>query len=218
MSKQPGNTFAFGDKVRHLRRPEWGMGSITKVEQVTVEGVVAQRLTIRFENGGLKTISTAHAELEAVNGHAPDLAEAAAARHGHEVQPLDIWKNSAESTWLEPVARRKIEEQMTALPLDARDPFNSLARRMRLTVDLYRFDRTGARLIDWGVAQTGLKDPLTRFSRHDLERLFDLWALERDAHLARLMGEARMQPAVLQQAMAEAPPAARATMKRLNAR
>jgi hypothetical protein len=107
---------------------------------------------------------------------------------------------------------------MTALPLDARDPFNSLGRRMKLTIDLYRFDRTGASLIEWGVAQTGLKDPLTHFTRHDLERLFDRWAMERDAHLGRLLVEARMQPALVQQALAAAPPSAREAMKRLNAR
>lgn len=52
-----------GDSVRHPERPEWGVGSITKVEATSHEGKPCQRLTVRFELGGLKTLSTAFAKL-----------------------------------------------------------------------------------------------------------------------------------------------------------
>jgi Protein of unknown function (DUF3553) len=219
MSKPSHPMFQFGDSVRHIRRPEWGTGSVTKTELVSVNGHQVQRLTIRFANAGLKTLSTAHAELEPVVAEDHGIAEVPqGVRHTHDAPAMDIWKNASEPGWLEPLARRKIEEQMTALPMEVRDLFNNLEKRLRLMLELYRFDRTGGKLLDWAVAQSGLKDPLSRFTRHDLERLFDRWAFDRDTLLSRLLVEARTQPALLKRLQGEALPAARHAVSRINAR
>ncbi len=55
--------FKFGDRVVHLKRPEWGHGTITKVESVQHEGEAAQRLHVRFSGVGLKVMNTAFAPL-----------------------------------------------------------------------------------------------------------------------------------------------------------
>ena len=64
-------TFSKGDRVLHTERPEWGIGAIVKAERLTVNDQPAQRLTVRFPNAGLKTLSTSHATLQLVTDSAP---------------------------------------------------------------------------------------------------------------------------------------------------
>jgi hypothetical protein len=113
------------------------------------------------------------------------------------------------------VADRKVKESMITLPQDVRDPFNSLAKRLEMTMGLFRFDRSGRGLMDWAVAQTGLNDPLSRFTRHELEQFFDRWVFERDQHLAKLLQEARTEMATVAEAVKKAPPAAQHAVRRL---
>lgn len=177
--------FGFGDRVRHTKRPEWGIGSVVRVEDLPVDGrASAQRLQIRFPHAGVKALLTSHAELERVDqevGVAVDEAEPPA---------LHAWDKIRESEWLAPIAEKKIGEAMISLPSQATDPFIDIRKRVDFVLDLFRFDRNGASLVHWAVAQTGLDDPLTRFNRHELEQFFDRWAFERDAQLGRLVEEA----------------------------
>lgn len=200
--------FEFGDRVRHTKRPEWGIGSIVKTEHLSVNGQDAQRVAVRFPNAGLKTISTAHAELEimtdAIVG-APDVDE----------HPLAGWDKMSESDWLGEVAQRKIREAMVGLSEAVRDPFNSLQHRLGACLDLFRFERTGASLLDWAVAQSGLDDPLSRFTRHELEVFFDQWAGNRTEHLQLLLGQARGDRQLVEKLVAAANPAARESVRRL---
>lgn len=201
--------FAFGDRVRHRKRPEWGIGSIVKAEDRPLNGQPGQRVSVRFPGVGVKTLSVAHAELERVTESAEQAPEA------EEPHPVHVWDRIGKDEWLAPVAQRKIEEAMTRLPAAASDPFRSLAGRIEFMLGLYRFDRTGRAMIDWAVAQTGLDDPLTRFNRHELEQYFDRWALERDAQLARIVQEATEAGESVEGLFADAPPAARKAVRRL---
>ncbi len=203
--------FEYGDRVRHTRRPEWGIGSIIKVEHLSVEGQEAQRVAVRFPNAGLKTISTAHAELEVV------MSEATAGTPDADDHPLAGWDKMSESDWLGEVAQRKVHEAMVTLNQAIRDPFNSLQQRLRSCLDLFRFDRTGRGLLDWAVAQSGLEDPLSRFTRHELEVLFDQWAGNRMEHLQLLLEQARGDRRLVEDLVAAASPAARESVRRLTA-
>ena len=202
--------FETGDRVRHRRRPEWGIGSVVKAEGLSVNGQRAQRVSVRFPNAGMKTISTAHAELEVVG----DRNGLNGSDGGH---PLAGWEKMDQSEWLAPLARKKVEEALAGLPAEARDPFNSIRKRLEMSLDLYRFERTGRSLIDWAVAQTGIDDPLSRFSRQELEQHFDRYAAERDDHVARLLQEARAEPRLLEDVVPRSPPAAQAAVRRLTA-
>src|SRR5689334_4605995 len=53
-----------GDRLVHAGRPEWGIGEVRAAEATTQDGVRCQRLTIRFDRAGVKTISTAFADLK----------------------------------------------------------------------------------------------------------------------------------------------------------
>ena len=69
--------------------------------------------------------------------------------------------------------------------------------------------------MDWAVAQTGLDDPLSRFTRHELEQHFDRWAYEREQHLSKLLQEARLEPATVNNALKNALPSAQSAVRKL---
>ncbi|QYU67803.1 hypothetical protein J4558_23455 [Leptolyngbya sp. 15MV] len=134
-----------------------------------------------------------------------------------------ILRRSAESAVdtpeLEPAPDLSVlEGRLTALPESATDPFASRRSRLKATLGLYRFSGVGASLLDWAASQTQLKDPLSCFSRHDLERLFDRFRIALDAHTRKLVHEARRQePAVLAEVLAQASLAAQQAVRRVDA-
>jgi len=203
--------FSFGDRVRHSTRPEWGIGSVVRVEELPMNGTTTQRLQVRFPGVGVKTLAAGHAPLErvTVESEPVDTAESES--------KVRLWDKVGETDWLAGVTQKKIEQTMISLPPEASDPFRDIGHRLRFTVRLFRFDRTGRGLVDWAVAQTGLDDPLSRFTRHELEQFFDRWAFERDAHLARLVREAADARVSIDDIVKDAPPAARPLLRRHSA-
>ena len=201
-------SFAFGDQVRHPTRPEWGVGSVSKVETLTIDGRPAQRLSVRFPGQGVKVLNTGYVQLSRVGGGDAAGGTPIGDLRLDEPPAAEVIRSLDGDDWLAEVNRRRIEEAMRVLPESARDPFASGRRRIEATLSLYRFDRTGHGLVDWAIAQTGLDYPLTRFNRHELERFFDRWAAERDAHLARLVAESNLPASELDPLLANAPAAA----------
>lgn len=206
------NTFSFGDELRHPTRPEWGVGSVTKVENVTVDGRPAQRVSIRFPGQGVKTLNTAYVELERAGGDT--VTDSLEAPLHDDAPAAGLFRAFGEDDWLADVNSRRIEEAMRALPESATDPFSSIRRRLERTLELFRFDASGHGLIDWAIAQTGLDDPLTRFNRHELEQFFVRWAGERDAHLSRLFHESDLAPSERESLLSAAPRSARDAARR----
>lgn len=173
--------FAFGDRLRHRDKPEWGVGTVTRAEACVVDGASTWRIGVRFPNAGLKTLITSAASLERVEDDEPVGAPGATAMAEAE--------RHAGDDLLGPMAEKKLQEAMAVLPERCTDPFKTLEQRVALTLELYRFEPTDRSLVDWSVAQTGLDDPLSRFNRHELEAFFSRWSLERDRHLVRLLKE-----------------------------
>lgn len=200
MPEQQQAKFKIGDRVVHASRPEWGAGHVARVSEEIQDGRPAQRLTIRFERAGVKTISTAFADLRPA-AEAPAVAEAPP-----EQTP--------------PVDRGDPTEVMTSIPEPARDPFAATLDRLAATLSLYRFSREGAPLLDWAASQSGLRDPLTRFSRHDLEILYDRFRRRLDEHLAQLVVEVKREVGTrisneeLQRVIVGAPEPGREALKR----
>jgi len=194
-------TFKFGDSVLSVARPEWGPGTVTRAEPVVHDGRPAQRLNVRFSAVGIKTLHTAVVDLIPAGDRAAS-------------------DSVAEGTgWISGLESSKPADVMIRLAPEASDPFKSLWQRLQFTLDLYRFTREPRALTDWAVAQSGLTDPLTRFSRHELETFFDRWARQRDAHLIELVREAgRTDPRQVEQMLAPAPPEVRQILRRPCAR
>ena len=192
--------FTVTDRVIHALKPEWGVGRVMSVESLMQNGQPAQRVTIRFDRAGLKTLSTHYAEL----------------RRADSAAPID--GSETARTWLEELERQDPREVMSRLPEAATDPFRSLESRIAATLALYRFSGQSASLIDWAAVQSGLSDPLARFNRQELEQFFRSFEIERDAHLRRTFLEARKtDPGMLPRMLESAPPAAKSAMRRLDA-
>ncbi len=194
-----------GMQIRHRQRPEWGVGSVTHVETLTRSGTVDQRIWIRFPNAGLKTLLRSAADLEIMGG-------AAAAEHTFAAR-----HHAADGGWLGAISTKKPEAAMAELPPEATDPFIPLEKRLQYLLGLYRFSANGSSLMDWAVAQSGLDDPLSRFTRTDLEGHFKLFAMDRDAHLPKLLSEARKNGIQIDSILAQASPAAKKMLVRVGA-
>jgi hypothetical protein len=200
-----------GDRVRHEKRPEWGIGTVQRAEFVQVGDKPSQRLVVRFPNAGVKTLSTLGAELSIAEPVAASPGTAAA-----DGATLVDREGGREAGWLGSISKARPEDAMIELPLEATDPFRTLKARLQHTLGLYRFQRDGASLIDWAVARSGLDDPLSRFTRPELEQYFERWAQMRERHLLRLTDEARREPGLLESLLPGAPRAAVAAVSRGN--
>lgn len=208
--------FQTGDRIKHRQRPEWGLGTVTKAEDMAANGKTAQRLSIRFPGIGVKVLNTGFAQLEVVSKEdAREIATTGVVRSRKEIMESN---GNEEPHWLAPVAEQQLEQKLQSIPEEARDRFNSIKTRLRVTFDLYRFDRSGKGLMDWAVAQTGLDDPLSTFTRHELEVKFDRWVAAREDHLKSLLQDGECTDVIVRELLAAAPPKAAEVVRRLSAR
>jgi len=160
-----------GDVVTHPRRPEWGQGVVKTAQAIVHEGSAAQRLSIEFANHGRVVINTAVAPL-APKGNKQTMSSSIAAGKG----------------WLDQLERsNKNSHELWELPEALTDVFSSDLQRLNATLDSYKYTTEPRPLIDWAVVQTGMNDPLTKYTRHDLEQAFARFARNRDLHLKELI-------------------------------
>lgn len=200
----PAREWKLGDRLMHAGRPEWGVGEVRSAETLVQEGVKAQRLTIRFERAGVKTLASAFADLRPAD-EMPSVPT-------YQEEPTN---GSSEGNWLQQAEAGSVNEQMTRVPEAASDPFRTRRARLEATLALYRFTGAGSSLLDWAAMQSGLKDPLARFNRHELERFFERFQTALDTHLKRLVMELRKaEPQVITEVAAAAAPAARQALRR----
>ena len=250
MSKQ----WAVGDRVIHAAKPEWGTGLVNQARPEQHEGKPCQRLSVRFERAGPKTLSTAFATLRPAK-HDPSVPPVAAVatasggrtragvprpasqadprqtaptnrgnapaeEKGGAAPPPGEGKKAAGGTgWLDALENGNPQRKLRQLPEDVNDPFATLEERLRRTAALYRFNANGGSLLDWACVQTGMDDPLTVFSRSELEEAFAGFARQRDDHLIKLAREQhRAKPGTLKVVLQDAPAPAVALLRRVNAK
>ncbi len=202
--------FEKGDRVKHPKRPEWGSGVVRDTAAITHEGKAAQRLTIDFAAKGRVVINAAIAPLEKVGksavpvtaeknhrgsaaqlwaGH-PDGSQHANGTRNGTADKADLSRGrtttggSGDSGWLNEleVAGGK-KHELWELPDPLTDPFSTPEQRLRATLDSYKYSTEPRALIAWAIVQTGLDDPLTKYTRPELEQAFPRFARDRDAHL-----------------------------------
>ncbi|GDY00488.1 hypothetical protein LBMAG48_28910 [Phycisphaerae bacterium] len=196
-------TFAKGESVIHTGKPEWGPGDIVSAEGQLHEGKPCQRLTIRFARAGLKTISTAFADL----------------KPAEDSMSRQIIKASEEST--DPLdktmRRRAAEESLQKVPEDAIDPFRTPIQRLQSMLKIYKWMDSPAGVLEWATTQTGLGDPMSMFNRHELEQQLDKFRIGVDNHLKKLLPVARKADAGgVQKALLTAGPSAKAALRRVD--
>ena len=200
-------TYKKGDRVRHPSRPEWGIGVVSKIEVVTRGSSTDLRVWVRFPSIGEKTLLASAAALEILE----DQIFSSTVHSRPSVMDFVVAQGGG---WLGSISKQTANDLMTTLPGEATDPFAHPKRRLEVTIKLYRFDGTPARLVEWSIAQSGLDDPMSRFNRQELEQLYKKWIFNLDAHLLKLLGEFRREKAVVDQALLNAPPLAVKAVRR----
>lgn len=192
-------TWQRGDRVRHAGRPEWGLGSVQSAEGVVLDGKPCQRVVVAFERVGTRTLSTAFADLRSA-GDLPAVAN----DRPDESDPMAMKLDQAPA-----------EQRLVSIPDDATDPFATGRSRLTATLALYRFSDAGGSLLDWAAMQTGMKDPLARFNRHELEQHFRRFQVNLDVHLKKLVRDLkRQEPGLVQELSRAAGPEARQALRR----
>lgn len=196
--------FQIGDEVAHPKRPEWGEGHVRDIAAIKHEGVDAQRVTVDWSNHKRMTINTAIAPLTLCFRPAKDnkpnpLRQPSSVRldgHSLETKPeeatvgagLDA-ANDADAGWLQQMedADRGPHGELYDLPDPCIDPFATPESRLKATLETFRFSKEPRSLIDWAVMQTKLKDPLTKYTRSQMEQAFPRFERDRNQHLWQIV-------------------------------
>jgi Protein of unknown function (DUF3553) len=165
------NRYQQGDVVTHPKRPEWGQGVVKHSQAIIHQGTAAQRLSVEFTNHGRVVINTAVAQL-APKGKKQTMSSSITSSGG--------WLDQLEQT-------NKNSHELWELPEALTDVFTSDLQRLLATLDTYKFNTEPRPLIDWAVGQTGMDDPLSKYTRHDLEQAFARFARDRDLHLKEMV-------------------------------
>ena len=203
-------------KVQHPGKPEWGVGTVLSAQRGSHEGSPCQRLTVRFSGAGKKTINTAFAKLIRLEDAAPlkQPPLKAAPSAGAPLRPATPAPAPRSN---EPTPdKTTIAERLAHLPDELADPFRPLDTRLTETLASYRYQSGDRTLLAWAVAQTGMTDPLSVLSRHELEEHFTNYQIRLDRHLKTLLEEARRARFDTRPIISASPPRAQHALRRIN--
>ncbi len=195
--------------MRHPKFPEWGSGAVIKVENTANDGEPTTRVTVRFSSKGLKSFVGDQLPLELLASEHQMPGDHSCTR------PAIAVVEDLERSGLTQAVEQKLLEIMHAIPMACRDPFNTAEHRLRRTFELYKYDMSGRGLMEWAMAQTGMDDPLTRFSRPELEVFFKNYSHELNQHLAKLLSEMHEEKTTVQRLLEEAPVRAKRAVERI---
>jgi hypothetical protein len=181
----------------HPRRPEWGQGVVDQAVATTHEGKAVQRLVVKFANRGSVTINTGVATLvrkdATVAMSTTTTSSFAGSIKAGSSSPEVSSEDQRGGGWLASLGNGPSATELHRLPEAMTDPFASLQQRLTATLESYRYSTEARSLIDWGCAQTGLNDPLSKYTRSDLEQAFPRFARDRDHHLNDLVRTLKKQ-------------------------
>lgn len=187
--------FSVGDAVAHPRKPEWGRGVVREAGVITHEGKQAQRLRVDFANKRNTIINTAIAPLiaaEAVRNGFFTTTGVEKEQQSMSRTPTDKLANAG---WLDELETSKGlgKGDLWDLPSSLNDPFSSNEQRLAATLDTFKYSTEPGPLFQWAVVQTGEDDPLTKYTRVELEQAFPRYARDRDNHLFDLVRQMKRE-------------------------
>ena len=193
MSDLDINDRLVGQRVCNPARPEWGTGTVLRVQSTTVEGQVVHRVSVQFTTGHRTVV----------------------------VPPGRIAAPQAEpqraAGWLDQVSGRTLDDRLTSLPEAVREFLGTASQRLIVLARLYTLEDDGAALLKWARSQAGVADPLAHWTRDEIRAAFDEFCRRRDALLRELAATLRQTQGVaaLRAALAEVPDEARERMQAL---
>lgn len=151
-----------GQKVQIPARTDWGVGIVRKVASTSVAGVATHRVTIQFAHGTRLLI----------------VPPARIALPQEEVQ--------REKGWLDSISANSLDDRLRRVPDEILRVLGSTRQRLAAVYPLFRYTAEPKSIQTWARRQTGVGDPLSQWSRDELQIAFDAFVLERDAHLRGL--------------------------------
>jgi hypothetical protein len=179
-----------GQRVCNPARPEWGAGTVLRVQSTTVDGQLVHRVSVQFATG--------HRTLVIPPGRI-------AAPQAEPQRPAG---------WLDQVSHRTLDDRLTMLPEAVREFLGTASQRMIVLARLYTLTDDGPALLKWARSQAGVADPLAHWTRDEIRAAFTEFCRRRDALLRELAATLRQTqgPQALRAALAEVPDEARERM------
>lgn len=98
-----------------------------------------------------------------------------------------------EAGWLARAAGTTLEDRLVDLPAEVREFLGTAAQRFAELGTLYRWTGASEELLPWARGQTGIADPLARWSRDELAAAFAEFARRRDEALREAAAAVRRQ-------------------------
>lgn len=184
MKKPPH--FKVGDKVAHPKKPEWGTGTVIDAQPASHNGIQAQRLRVDFANKRNTTVNTAIAPLvsgEAINqnfNHTPKGLGQDMSMSTNTSKPGAGWLDELEGS-------SGGKRELWSIPDACDDAFSSDEQQLDACLDTFKYSTDPGPLFQWAVGQTGLDDPLTKYTRVELEQAFPRYTRDRDNRLFELV-------------------------------
>jgi hypothetical protein len=179
-----------GWRVCNPTRPEWGVGTVLRVQSTLVDGQPVHRVSVQFATG--------HRTIVVPPGR---LAEP-------QAEPQRA------AGWLDQLGHQTLDDRLTTLPESVREFLGTSTQRLIVLARLYTLADDGTALLSWARSQTGVADPLAHWTRDEIRAAFEEFCRRRDALLRELAATLRQTqgPAAVRAALAEVPDDARERM------
>ena len=178
--------FKVGDKVAHPKKPEWGTGVVVHAQPATHEGIAAQRLRVDFANKRNTTINTAIAPL--VSGDQINQSFTPPPKGLGQDMSMSTNTSKPGAGWLDELeGANGGKRELWDIPDACDDAFSSDEQQLDACLDTFKYNTDPGPLFQWAVVQTRLDDPLTKYTRVELEQAFPRYARDRDNRLFELV-------------------------------
>lgn len=153
------NSELVGQRVCHAARPEWGAGTVLRVQSTLVDGRFQHRVSVQFAIG--------HRQLL--------------------VPPARLIAPQAQperaAGWLDQLGKQTPGDRLAALPESVTTFLGTPVQRLANLAPLYEHSEEPGSLVEWARRQAQVADPLSLWSRDELLAAFRLFCGRRDSVL-----------------------------------
>jgi len=156
-----------GQRVYNPARPEWGAGTVLRVETTRSDAGLQHRISVQFL-AGHKMVHIPPAKLT-----------------------RELEGQTREAGWLDTVAGSTPDERLVRMPPEVTGFLGTASQRLALVAALYEYTDEPGSLIHWARRQTRIADPLSHWSRDELVQAFAKFCGERDAELRVTAGRVK---------------------------
>ena len=155
------NNALVGQRIRVPNRPEWGVGTVLRVQATRVNGQPVHRVSVQFPTGHRQMV-VPPAKL------AP---------------PAD--EPQREAGWLDEIGGRTLDDRLVNMPAEITEFLGTPTQRVTVLAPLYTLTEEPESLIRWARRQANVADPLSLWSRDELLVAFRAFCNERDSEFRK---------------------------------